>query len=285
MDDTVTPEVEGFGLMYYRARWLDPQLGRFVQADSIVPGGVQGLDRYAYVNNNPMRFTDPSGHRCQPEDECDTPRGDYMPTPLELSKLSKEKGWKTGKSATDLYNYYLSLFGQRDQFWWKAFKRFSVWDFISLITFNESGYDPDSANTFAEAGVRFFVEWAETRNSSTNVYGVLNWFARFSESAKRLIDGNSIPQPFIRTTDEISKMSIVGISFANIPQDWATGWAPDRPYNWGNASVLSVNAQQMYKNNPQAMFLTISDENNPFYIPSGCAWLNWQEHGNQAACP
>jgi len=27
-----------------------------------VPGGVQGLDRYAYVNNNPLNYTDPSGH-------------------------------------------------------------------------------------------------------------------------------------------------------------------------------------------------------------------------------
>jgi len=53
-----------FGLMFYNARWYDPSLGRFAQADSIVPGGVQGLDRYAYVNNNPLRYTDPTGHMC-----------------------------------------------------------------------------------------------------------------------------------------------------------------------------------------------------------------------------
>ena len=48
--------------MFYNARWYDPALGRFVQADTIVPGGVQGLDRYAYVNNSPMNYADPSGH-------------------------------------------------------------------------------------------------------------------------------------------------------------------------------------------------------------------------------
>ena len=32
------------------------------QADSMVPDGVQGLDRYAYVNNSPIKYTDPSGH-------------------------------------------------------------------------------------------------------------------------------------------------------------------------------------------------------------------------------
>ncbi len=51
-----------FGLMYYTARWYDPSLGRFAQADSIVPAGVQGLDRYSYTFNNPLKYTDPSGH-------------------------------------------------------------------------------------------------------------------------------------------------------------------------------------------------------------------------------
>ena len=37
-------------------------MGRFAQADSIVPSGVQGLDRYAYSNNSPLKYVDPSGH-------------------------------------------------------------------------------------------------------------------------------------------------------------------------------------------------------------------------------
>ncbi len=28
-----------------------------------MPGGVQGYDRYAYANNNPIRYNDPSGHK------------------------------------------------------------------------------------------------------------------------------------------------------------------------------------------------------------------------------
>ncbi|MBI5352936.1 MAG: RHS repeat-associated core domain-containing protein [Chloroflexi bacterium] len=63
MDDpTTSGTTEGFGLMFYNARWYDPSLGRFAQADAIVPGGVQGLDRYAYVNNSPLVYTDPNGH-------------------------------------------------------------------------------------------------------------------------------------------------------------------------------------------------------------------------------
>jgi hypothetical protein len=50
--------------MYYNARWYDSALGRFAEADSIIPqpGNPQTWDRYTYSGNNPVRFTDPSGH-------------------------------------------------------------------------------------------------------------------------------------------------------------------------------------------------------------------------------
>jgi RHS repeat-associated protein len=55
---------KGLGLYFYGARWYDPALGRFAQADTIIPQeqGVQAWDRYAYVNNSPVNLVDPSGH-------------------------------------------------------------------------------------------------------------------------------------------------------------------------------------------------------------------------------
>jgi RHS repeat-associated protein len=47
------------GLMYYRARWYDPQAGRFISEDPLALGG--GINLYAYVKNDPVRFMDPSG--------------------------------------------------------------------------------------------------------------------------------------------------------------------------------------------------------------------------------
>ncbi|MGI6249871.1 MAG: RHS repeat-associated core domain-containing protein [Anaerolineaceae bacterium] len=60
-----TGQMKEGDIYFYNARWYDPMIGRFMQADTIVPTvqGTQGFDRYAYVNNSPMRYTDPSGHR------------------------------------------------------------------------------------------------------------------------------------------------------------------------------------------------------------------------------
>jgi hypothetical protein len=62
--------------MDYVARRYDPYLNHFTQPDSIVPDlyNSQSWDRYAYALNNPIRYTDPSGHR-----ECEmTSSGNCM---------------------------------------------------------------------------------------------------------------------------------------------------------------------------------------------------------------
>ena len=52
------------GLYYYNARYYDPELGRFIQPDDIIPdfGNPQSYNRYSYCRNNPWTCTDPSGH-------------------------------------------------------------------------------------------------------------------------------------------------------------------------------------------------------------------------------
>lgn len=47
------------GLYFYRARYYDPQVGRFISRDPIGISG--GLNLYAYVGNNPLAWTDPRG--------------------------------------------------------------------------------------------------------------------------------------------------------------------------------------------------------------------------------
>jgi RHS repeat-associated protein len=54
---------EETGLYYYNARYYDPELGRFIQADTIADtDDPQSLNPYSYTENNPLNFTDPTGH-------------------------------------------------------------------------------------------------------------------------------------------------------------------------------------------------------------------------------
>jgi RHS repeat-associated protein len=55
---------DDLGLIFMQARYYLPSAGRFISADTIVPDPTnpQQFNRYTYVLNNPLRFTDPTGH-------------------------------------------------------------------------------------------------------------------------------------------------------------------------------------------------------------------------------
>jgi RHS repeat-associated protein len=52
------------GIIHMNGRLYDPQLGRFLSPDAQVqyPDQTQSFNRYTYVNNNPLSYTDPSGY-------------------------------------------------------------------------------------------------------------------------------------------------------------------------------------------------------------------------------
>jgi hypothetical protein len=55
--------------------FYSPYLNHFLQPDSIIPGASnpQNFNRYSYVQNNPVGFSDPSGHYMCEDDPCENP--------------------------------------------------------------------------------------------------------------------------------------------------------------------------------------------------------------------
>jgi len=52
------------GLYYYRARYYDPSVGKFLSEDPVEFDG--GINFYNYVGNDPSGFVDPTGKQAQP---------------------------------------------------------------------------------------------------------------------------------------------------------------------------------------------------------------------------
>jgi RHS repeat-associated protein len=80
------------GLNHMNGRVEDSITGRFLSADPNIsdPGNTQTYNRYTYVGNNPLTFTDPTGFsqtslKCL--DSCGLPSGLALASPRVLSKL------------------------------------------------------------------------------------------------------------------------------------------------------------------------------------------------------
>jgi len=56
--------IPNVGLINMNGRVYDPELGRFLVADTAIQtiGNLQSYNRYSYVQNNPLRYTDHTGH-------------------------------------------------------------------------------------------------------------------------------------------------------------------------------------------------------------------------------
>jgi RHS repeat-associated protein len=126
--------VSDFGLHFYNARWYDSSLGRFAQADTIIPEqsqGVQAWDRFAYTNNNPIRYTDPSGHSlCQilvsllgVSYSCPSSEGNWIegfdpaPEDIELEihiPVPEDKGLEGFDPAPEGRGPFINVPGQQD---------------------------------------------------------------------------------------------------------------------------------------------------------------------------
>ncbi len=83
------------GLVFLRARFYDPQLGRFISQDPYPPSleNPQTLNRYVYVGNNPVNLTDPKG--LAPWSDWNPYETPFIPDISRLSDQSSNNIWSS----------------------------------------------------------------------------------------------------------------------------------------------------------------------------------------------
>ncbi|WP_248926741.1 RHS repeat-associated core domain-containing protein [Paenibacillus hamazuiensis] len=69
---TGEPQDDESGLIYLRAGYYDPTVGRLISQDTVEGdlNNLLSLNLYTYEQNNPLRYTDPSGRCIEGDDIC-----------------------------------------------------------------------------------------------------------------------------------------------------------------------------------------------------------------------
>ena len=256
-DDATDLGSAGFGPMFYNARWYDPTLGRFAQADSILPSGIQGWDRYAYVNNSPIRYTDPSGHSV-----CG---GNWYAQQHAIfcGDFDMEMGITFSAGSAGQWS-------QRN----KLIVRQGVWDAASKEA-NEKGISPKEAFQRSRNGVNF--TWGVAPDDGNPGVGCDEFAAGGCTASTHqiyflsLAEANSANKSFDEAVREAINNVVheLGHSFGN-------KWYPADP-------SLPYDPAGPYKNIPPDML-----NGDGFYPSSEGASLTWQQHPCTAgdyACP
>jgi RHS repeat-associated protein len=102
------------GLYYNRARFYDSTSGRFTQPD---PSGlVDGLNPYVFVRNNPLNYTDKTGHRSRQASQgriADiAPALAFFPGQKEGRSYAVGPGWLESRGHVTHYDANSNLLGR-----------------------------------------------------------------------------------------------------------------------------------------------------------------------------
>jgi len=275
------------GLYYYGARWYDPALGRFTQADTIIPqpGNPLDWDRYGYVRNNPIRFIDPSGNKA-----CDT---DNSGTCHVDTQWLKSKTAKADVALTPEGQRLKKMFEDMNQQagWWNNDTpgSMTMTDFIGIWIIWEG-----NGNTIAE---EYIIEavgnqlWFNNRRAlNRNRYcteancnnAIWNYMAvqGGGHHAERFLHPSQNRHPTLKDGEDIEAL----VQRASSVGYRAIAYDPTRPkydqnlpWNWGNnAQIYTKIADEALGLQPNQIAWRIYDNFILFTIGQ---MINWQiEH-------
>lgn len=181
------PGDPALGLYDYKARFYSTALGRFVSVDSVT---TNGFNLYAYVTDNALRYTDPTGHH-QVDDGpgCDAVCG--------LRALAA-----SGKSSAFWLAFALAIGGGASGNALPPLRFVHNWDASadpSVGRYREMSSDEILDSLYNPSG----------KDAGLVVYpdgGIANGNARMWVLAERGIEINALPRPEIRIVDTQSSI-------------------------------------------------------------------------------
>jgi len=94
----------GEGEYYSNARWYDPTLGRFLTEDPV----RDGINWFAYVNNNPLAYTDPTGLDPWTSSNYKKDPSGGLNSPATISAVTPAPGYGLLKAAAGYINFGLT---------------------------------------------------------------------------------------------------------------------------------------------------------------------------------
>ncbi|MFZ5922854.1 MAG: RHS repeat-associated core domain-containing protein [Chloroflexota bacterium] len=235
--------------------------GRFAQADTLVPGGVQGLDRYAYVNNSPINYIDPSGHIA-----CQKGKVNLDGQSICMDSYSIPAPWSpppetfdNGKmpATRDVYQRYLNLYYTPG--WWNGYRKgnFTIWQFLNLILSMEfSGQGRNwSSSLLQETVVRNFYTQCSNYCDSGSELDVLRYIALKSLTDPLIRDVSPASLKKNETNRGIYNSTNFASAFRNPDEAWSSGCGNGNvPCDWGNLSLKDCTPDKcswLFTNNPK----------------------------------
>jgi len=236
------------GVIIVERATRDPALGKFIQADMIVPGGVQGLDRYAYSYNNPVKYIDPSGHKpCQwgdPDPACNT----YSDMDYHLDQQIEQPDAVCRKS-NECYQSYLTY----KELVWMLHYVPSI-EQILYMTAQTEGYSNKESTyygsgtfegSFLEGLARNYYQPYEACNrgsptcTESKLYkfmsGYQPWFDSYKSVNERAtyLRYSGMNNDTFRSDLELATSNITNPDYARF-QGWMTGMWKGEPWQWHN---------------------------------------------------
>jgi len=198
------------------ARWYDSYLNHFTQPDTIIPDPYNpaSWNRYAYVNYNPIRYTDPSGHFTKEELIAIFGPG-YRAELNNYSDSMQARLQDDDIGFGDLLNYSINGEERSGIFILDDNGRLALWD-LDQRRITDLGYhinplsvydNKGEATQFQNEGNDLFSRlWSDPSNDapSENIYLPENW--QFSKDNRQMV--TVVPEVYGYSYD-VSELGVV----------------------------------------------------------------------------